>query len=220
MAASPLASHSLIRWDHSRRCEVGREPVVLAHRLGELSEFSDEALTDSVDRHPRSELAVYATGDDPAHPTQWQCGDPRDLCGSALLEAVNRGRLWLSASNIQTHHRYHQAVIERACRELATVRSDLGTLGYAGELQFASPLAMERYGFGTALRGYWQLRGSRRFWIYPRRPPLLTQKTVEQAVTGTLKASVYYQPSFESEARMIELRSGQTLVLPPFTPSS
>ncbi len=208
----------LLHWDHSRDRKVCRDVVEATHRLGELTLFSDEMIAQFMDQLPRSELSIGTMGDNPAHPTQWQLGEIGRLHGAELLLAIRRGRLQLQLCNLHRHPSAIGQTIQRLCREVMECQVDLQTFGHQGQLLISSPSALQYYNGGIDPSILWQIRGTKRVWVYPQGGPFLPARTMEQLVSGNLVCTPYYEPAFDDQAVVFDLEPGQMLALPQHTP--
>ncbi len=215
MPASTTQPRYLIRWDYSRDRNFCSEPVAMGHRLGELPFFTDEALSSAIDRHPRSSLSVATMGDNPAHPNQWRCGAVGRYGGAELLQLIRRGRLHLCLAQgpVET-----QRVIDRLAAEMVECQPGLRILATGGQLNIASPSASQYYHYDTLPTVLWQIRGTRRVFVYPQSEPWVNEKTIEELAAGRRIDTIYYEPAFDQQACQLTIEPGQAIALPAQTP--
>ena len=64
--------------------KLGPIPVVAKHRLHELDLFSDSALIDLLNSHPRDQLQAFTMGTDCENRQEWQPVDTAGATGSDL----------------------------------------------------------------------------------------------------------------------------------------
>jgi hypothetical protein len=61
----------------------------------------------------------------------------------------------------------------------------------------------------------WQVRGTKRVYVYPNTPPFLPQDRIEKIVLGEAhEISLEYHPSFDKHAEVIDLEAGRMLHWP------
>ena len=83
-------------WTEQHSDDYGKKPIIVGHDVHERSMFTDDGLADLLDRYPREKLSVYTMGDDPENWRSFVHGDPGDLSGAELLDAVKNGRIWFN----------------------------------------------------------------------------------------------------------------------------
>jgi len=87
----------LKNWTEEHSAKFQKEIMGFKHGLKETGLFSDEALIDLLNKHPKNLLDVCTMGkiDCEFYPNRFQTGDFRDVDGSVLLEGPS-GRPALS----------------------------------------------------------------------------------------------------------------------------
>ncbi len=218
MSTSFAEPQYLMRWDPSNDPVACCDVVTAGHRLTELSSFSDTGLADLFDRYPSDETTVSTTGNHPAYPNQWQIGELGDHSGERLVGLIRQGRLVLHFHNLHQCPSPLAPITQRLQREWMECLPGLQTSGHRAGMVIASPTTMGYYTFESASAIHWQVRGTTRYWIYPRDDAFLSPRSVEDVLTGQRVDSVYFEPAMDDRAHIIDLEPGQMISLPQHTP--
>lgn len=200
---------SIIRdWTPERAEAFGREDLSFRHTLHERPMFGDDALAEVLDRYPRDQLGVYTMGDDPEDHGTWRRGTAEGVSGRELLGMVRGGRVWLNLRAANTHLPEYQALSdeifadkERHVRGLKTFKRDVGLLISSGSVQVF-------YHFDVPLVSLWQVRGGKRVWVYPPKPPFVTDAQLEAVVLREQAEQIPYNRAWDAHAQVFDLDPG------------
>lgn len=146
MSETSLDPYYLLRWDFSRDLAIDRDVVLATHRLGELPLASDQGLQELLRRIPLSALSIHATGENPAHPTEWQTGLLGEVTESEIIDLIKRGRLWVTVPQIDQHDNELAALVGRLAQELSECHVGLRIIDPHADLILSSPSAQYYYG--------------------------------------------------------------------------
>lgn len=212
-----------MRWDFARDPRLLRDVVTATHRLAELPMFSDDGLTQLLDRHPRAAARVTTMGYDPTHPSDLRTGllgpaDGSRWSGSEFLAMIRRGRLCVTLHNVVDHHRHFGHLVERLCQEMMECQPGLRTGSHNGDLVIASPHTLTYFRLDADPTVFWQIHGSRWVSIYPKQRPFMNAATIEDQIASNSQSTIYFEPEFDNHAEIIELSSGGVLAPPQHTP--
>ena len=207
-----------MRWDHSLDQRLGRDAVQTTHRLGELPVFSDEGLAAILDRYPRKAVRLATMGDNPAHPSELQFGKLGGYSGLELIEMIRCGRLCLRIHNVASHHEGLGRIVQRLCQEMMECQPSLRTFDHDGDLEISSPSAMNYYGIDIQPTVAWQIRGTRTVWLYPTGEPFIIPRTLERVVASDDSTPLYFEPTFDDQAQLLEQSCDRVLALPQHSP--
>jgi hypothetical protein len=103
----------------------GHQPLKVTHDLGDQALFSRAALARLIETYPREHyglIAMGGTGDSKL----WQEGDLGGASGEAVLDAIEKGRLWLNLRNVSGVNPAHGLLLDTIFSELRLRRSACG----------------------------------------------------------------------------------------------
>lgn len=193
----------------------GRVPIRVGHALAETGLFDDGALAALLHDYPRRDydllhMAEQGTGN-LAH---WSEGDLGDARGADALDAIYRGRLWLNLRRVHDHSPRHAALLDRIFAELERNVPGLRTFKHNLGILLSSPRAQVYYHADVPGQSLWQIRGEKRVFIYPNKPPFLPEDQIEGIVMGQTEAEIAYEPWFDDYATAFHLEPGEMLHWP------
>ncbi|HVY33082.1 MAG TPA: hypothetical protein VG960_01555 [Caulobacteraceae bacterium] len=194
-------------WTPEKAEKFGRETVQFRHGLHERPMFSDEALVDVLDRYPRERLGVFTMGHDLVDWTSWRRGDPGEMTGRQLMDAVNAGRIWLNLREANRNLPEYADLCEEISAEkerhigAPLLKRDLGLL-------ISSPRAMVFYHLDVPLSSLWHIRGDKKVFFYPRAEPFVSDAIIETFVTKEAEGQFAFQPEWDQAAHVIDMLPG------------
>lgn len=213
-----MSERILLDWDDEKVAGFEKKPVIAHHNLHEREMFSDEGLIDLLDRYPRERLGVYSFGTDPLKNTEIESGIATGLSGREILDAVQRGRMWLNLRKVDEHLPEYEQLreemfgdLERQTPGLKTFRQDVGVL-------ISSPGTQVYYHLDVPLVTLWQIRGVKNVWLYPPQPPFIENEDLERVVLRESEEEVPYRSEFDAECLLVEHKPGMMATWPQFGP--
>ncbi len=190
----------------------------LKHSLVENGLFSDDAIAELIERTPREDYHV-STMDPQSHdPRSRREGVIDGLTGRQVLEAVNRGHIWL---NLRNPNKYLKEYDDLLTRIYAEIDDNLGEKTFKQQMTILVSSPNVRVGYHCDVPGQtlWQVRGKKRVYVYPNRSPFLPQDGLEKILLGRAhEVSLNFQPWFDEHARIFELEPGYMLTWPHNAP--
>ena len=207
----------LTDWTPSQTVSLTSSIVRSSHRLGELDLFTDDALGEVLDRHPRKELQAFTLGSDPAR-NEWIPVDVGSASGTEILAAVRAGRLWLNVLKLDEAHTTFARLQAELFSELA--RCDFGVLPGTphASLLISSPDALVDYHADAGPNILWHVRGDKRVWIYPKSERFLHRSLLEDIFVGVRGETLPYDPEFDSAAHTFDVHAGDLISWPQNAP--
>jgi len=175
--------------------------------------FSDEALAELLDKHPKSQLDVCAISDHPVYQYKFRTGDVRDVDGKTLIEAVKAGEIWMNLRKAMNIHPEYNAVLENMYGELAELT---GTKPYSarGGILISSPAAQVPLHFDATETILWHIRGQKRMYLYPQTEDFLADEDYEALMYRITEDYLPYDSSMENEADVYDLAEGEMITWP------
>ncbi len=219
IAIQPPRDQGLVPWTAEQARDYGNKPLRASHRLHELELFTDAALLDLLEHYPRERLQVFAMGTDPLNHGDWEAVDTAGASGRDMLAAISSGRLWLHALQVQLVDRRYRELMEKLYGELREQCPGFEPHPMSCTLIISSPDALVYYHADAKPNLLWQLRGTKRIWVYPAGDrSLIDQSLMEDIFASFADEEVPYRAEFDEKARVFDLHPGEVLSWPQNAP--
>jgi len=187
----------------------GRHTVTLRHRLNESDLFSDARLAHLIEASPREAAHVHTMDVTTHDPRTRREGTIGDLSGAQVIDAIRTGHIWIL---IQNPERVDPAYGEMLAALYAELEERVpGFRSYRRKMSIlvSSPGVQVYYHCDVPGQTLWQVRGSKRVYVYPNTAPFLPQPALEKIVLGEAhEISLRYEPWFDDYAQVIDLEPG------------
>ena len=194
------------------RSSVGRATFLAKHRLAELDLFTDEALAELLDNHPRNRLIALTMGSDLTKPHENRMAVVDRVSGAELLRAVKQGRLWVNVVGIEKTHPRYRALVESLYHETTAQCPGFVAEEPRGTLLISSPNALVYYHVDGPPSLLWHIRGTKRVWVYPPlQEALVAREMLEDIFAGVRQEYVPYRPSFDAQSEVLDLEPGDVV---------
>ena len=214
-----LLASPLVPWSSQQTLAFGREPVLAPHRLNELELFSESSLVELLDQYPRERLQAFTMGTDPLRRSEWQPVDTAGASGRDMMAAVKSGRLWFNILQVNVVDPRYREVIQQLYAELSRQCSGFGPRHTSCTLIISSPGALVYYHADAHPNLLWQIRGTKRIWVYPAEDrSLIDQSLMEDIFASFADEEVPYRAEFDEKARTFDLHPGEVLSWPQNAP--
>ena len=201
-----------------RGSSIGHEIVTGTHDLDATDLFDRATLAHLIDAAGTDRLRIGTMGHDPAQTGEWVDVDRDGRCGTEVLEAVDRGRLWvniLGAERLDTRFESVRDAIHAALRQEAPhldVRSvTIGVL-------VSSPKALVYFHADAEPNLVCHIAGTKRVWIYPALDFDLVDPMDLAAVFAGGDEELPYDPRFDLVATTVDLVPGSFVSWPQNAP--
>jgi hypothetical protein len=195
------------------------DTVVIDHTLPEHPLFSMAALARLIETLPRENDMLMHSGRVGSDKKLWIEGEIGDLSGEEVIEAIRRGNLWLLVRRVEDVSEAMSHLLEQVYDEIdSNVEGGYPTFNRISDILISSPSAQVYYHFDHNGQTLWQIHGSKRVYVYPNRPPFLTKEMLEYTALYADETSVPYEQWYDKEAKVYELKAGQMVHWPLFSP--
>jgi hypothetical protein len=202
-------------WTADQSARWANAPVRLDHRLPEHPLYSLAALADLIEGYPRQHYSLVEMGAQGSNRRLWREGDIGRLRGSQVIEAIQRGRVWLNLRNVGQVDRRYKDVLDQIFDEVDhNVAGGYPTYNRTCGILISSPNAQVYYHIDLPGQSLWQLHGRKRVYLYPNSAPYLTPEQLERVALYEVEVDVPYDPSYERAAQMFEIGPGEMLHWP------
>ncbi len=208
-------TNSILTWDDVDVDAFGIEPLKIRHRLHQSPLFSDEMLATLIEQSARENYYVNTMDITSQDRRTRREGETGDISGQDALDAVKNGSIWyLLMQPEQVDQRYRELVDEiydEMMRHVPHFRANRRKLS----ILVSSPKIQVYYHCDVPGQMLWQVRGTKRVYVYPPRQPFLPQPNLERIIMGEAhEISLDYDPAFDKEAIVYDLEPGQMLHWP------
>lgn len=209
----------LTSWTDELSKSFGKKPFLTDHNLHEREMFFDAGIADMLDRYPRNELNLYTMNDDPTNAGRvFRRGEAGDLTGAEILQAINRGRLWLNARAVNHHLNEYDVLCSEMFGELDGLVPGLKTVKRDCGFLISSPNARVFYHLDVPCVTLWQLRGTKTMHVYPTGAPYARDEQIEAIVLRESEEEIDYDPGFEAARQTYVLTPGKVASWPQTAP--
>lgn len=208
----------LLDWNDDKRAEFRNGVLTARHRLHMAPEFTDLALAALLNRYPRHMCDFCTMGDDPADRESWRAGDPGDMKGADLLEAVRQGKLWINLREAMNADPIYKPLFDALFAQLKRLNPGYKPMRAYGGILISSPKAQVFYHSDVSETLLLHVKGKKRFRIYPPRAPWLSDHSMEEVLHKTQTEDIPFDPSWDNDAALVDLNPGDFVSWPLHAP--
>ncbi|MBL4616773.1 MAG: hypothetical protein JKY46_03680 [Robiginitomaculum sp.] len=194
------------------------EPITWQHNLHESELFSDAALISLIENHPRDYADFCTMNKDVNDMASWRGGDPGDLSGEELLQAVRKGHLWINLRKILNNNPQYQHILPEMTSQLQEKMPGFKPQTMMGGLLISSPTAGVPYHIDRSDVMLWHIRGNKRVWVYPINDKTLPEYEVEEVLLHDHNDDVPYNEQMDDQALVIDMQPGMVATWPLHAP--
>lgn len=211
--------HVLTEWRPGQTGDFGKKPLLLKHRLADSPLFSDSALARLIEATPRGCFHVNTIGRDETDPRKWREGDMSGLSGPQVMEAVARGNIWVHLQRVHEAFDEYRVFLDELFADIERNAPGFRSYRRSMSVLISSPNMNVALHADVPGQSLWQVRGRKRVWVYPPRPPFLPQEKIEAIVLQRSgDTDLPYDPSYEAAAESFELVAGDWATWPRNAP--
>ncbi len=190
-----------------------KETFRIKHDLISTGLFSDDALSELLDKHPKDQLDVCTLGDHPVYQYKFRTGDVRGVDGKTLIEAAKAGTIWMNLRKAMNIHPEYKAVLENMYGEIATLTGKKPFHARGGIL-ISSPAAQVPLHFDATETILWHIRGQKRIFLYPQTEEFLPDEDYEALMFRVTEDYLPYNSEMEAAADVYDLAEGEMITWP------
>ena len=194
------------------------KPRVFDHRIADSGLVTDEALAELLDRYPTELFDINLYDFDDEGQVSLRTGARGKSSGADLLEAIQKGRLWVNLREVEQGHPAMWAEVMKAFDPIKAAYPGLNPTTLSGQLILSSPKARVPYHFDPAGVVLFHMRGRKRLWVYPGDEAHLPERSMELVVMRQTTEEIPYTQAFDADAEVVDLEAGQALTWPLYAP--
>ena len=193
----------------------GEHILHLKHTLADSGLFTDDALARLIEKTPAQHCYVNTMDRRSHNPRSRREGAIDGLSGAEALQAVKSGNIWINIHKLGETDPAYAQLLDAIFAEFENRVPGLKTYRQSMTLLISSPNVKVYYHCDVPGQMLWQLRGTKRVFVYPAKAPFLTQPSMEKIVLGEAhETGMPYETWFDDYAEMIDLEAGQMLYWP------
>lgn len=200
-------------WTEQHSEKFQNEAFKVGHTLSSTGLFTDEALADLLDRHPKSHLDVCTIGDHPVYEYKFKSGDARDVDGATLIEAVKAGAIWMNLRKAMNMHPEYKVVLDQMYGELSA-NTGQTSFNANGGILVSSPTAKVPFHFDATETILWHVRGHKRLYLYPNTKEFLSDEDYESLMFDQSEDYLPYARDMDAAAECFDLYDNEMLTWP------
>ncbi len=185
------------------------------HGLDRSPLFGDDRLKDLIERTPRDRYHVNTPGAVSSARAEWREGGMDGVSGGKVLDAVARGALWVHLQRVGETDPAYAELLDSLFADIEAQVPGLSTYKRTMSILISSPNLKVAYHCDVPGQMLWQVRGRKTLHVYPARAPFLPQESLENIILRKAQdTELNFDPSFEKDAGVYELRPGDAMHWP------
>lgn len=190
-------------------------PLEIGHRLHESDLFSDAALARLIDNAARENYYVNTMDIDAHDVSTRREGETGDINGERALEALASGHIWYLLMQPEKVDPRYGELVEKIYDEIGDHVPGFDVSMKKMSILVSSPKVQVYYHCDIPGQSLWQIRGSKKVYVYPNQEPYLHQPSLEKIVMNEAhEISMPYKPEFDEGATVYDLQPGKMLHWP------
>ena len=205
-------------WTNQHTEAWRKAPLNAQHRLHQHPLFSMEALEELIEKYPSDDYGLVHMGAQGSPKKSWREGKIGNLSGKQVIEAIANGRMWIHLYRVGQVDRRYGKLLDDIFAEISDRVGGYNTFTRLNGIIISSPNAQVYYHFDSAGQSLWQIKGQKRVYLYPPKPPFLTEESLEYVAMFADEVGIKYDPAFEEHATCFVLEPGQMMHWPLNSP--
>jgi len=196
-------------WEEHYAEVFGKHILLLQHSLHELPIFREENLERLIEGCPTKYYDFVKMGKQGEHKKSWRRGSIKDVKGSDVLSAIEKGRFWLSLQSLQEWDDTLKAVVDHIFDDFSEKVPGFKPYKLKLGMLISSPNAQVYYHCDLPAQSLWQIKGEKDVYIYPNSEPFLSDQELEPIFLGKSEEEISFQPWYDQFASKTTLKPGE-----------
>jgi hypothetical protein len=208
-------SKPFMHWDDVNIAEFGKSSLCIRHRVHETDLFSDAQLAKLIEGCSRNNYHVETMEPQDDGSLKRREGETGDVSGEDALEAVRNGSIWYLLLKPEEVDPRYGALVDEIYREISDHVPGFEVRSTKMSILVSSPNIQVGYHADVPGQTLWQVRGVKKVYVYPPKPPFLPQPNLEKILMReAVEISLPYEPGFDDHAEVYDLQPGEMLHWP------
>ena len=205
----------IMDWDGVDVDQFGKSSLRIRHRAHETELFSDAQLARLIEQAPRKNYHVETMEKRDDGSVKRREGETGEASGAEALNAVKNGSIWYLILHPEEIDPRYGDLVDQIYREMTEHVPGFKVAWNKISILISSPKINVGYHCDVPGQTLWQVRGVKKVYVYPVKPPFLHQANLEKIIMKEAnEISLPYQPSFDDEAMVYDLQPGEMLHWP------
>lgn len=193
----------------------GRHSLALSHKLASSGLFTDTALARLIERSPREAYHVNYSQKTPGNPDRRREGEIAGLSGAEVLDVIANGNIWLNLTAPASVDGAYGDLLDAIYAEFEDLVPGFCSYKRKLTILISSPNVSVKYHSDVPGQSLWQVRGTKKLYVYPAAKPFISQSALEKLILGQLRETdMPYQSWFDDYAQVHTLDAGRMLHWP------
>jgi hypothetical protein len=202
-------------WQKHHEALFGQHSVKLSHSLANSKLFTDEALAALIEKSPREAYHVNYSQKTPGNPPRRREGEIKDLSGKEVLDVVKTGNIWINLTSPASVEPAYADLLEDIYAEFEELVPGFKSYKQRLTILISSPNVSVKYHSDVPGQSLWQVRGTKKLYVYPAAKPFISQPALEKLILGQMRETdMPYEPWYDDYAEIHELSPGKMLHWP------
>ena len=212
----PLISDQIITdWQPHYPQVWGSQALRLQHSLASSPLFTDAALAELIENSPRESYHVNYSQKTPGNPPKRREGEIKGLSGAEVIETVRQGNIWVNLTAPAKTNPAYGALLDSLYAEFEERVPGFKSYKRNLTILISSPNVSVKYHSDVPGQSLWQVRGTKKVYVYPAQAPFISQPALEKLILGQLRETdMPFEPWFDDFAQVYDLEAGQMLHWP------
>jgi len=215
MNMSMLTDQIITDWQPHFPSLWGNHSLALSHRLASSPLFTDDALARLIDKSPREAYHVNYSQKTPGNPPKRREGEIKGLSGHEVLDVVKSGNIWVNLTAPAKVDPAYGALLDSLYAEFEGRVPGFSSYKRNLTILISSPNVSVKYHSDVPGQSLWQVRGTKKVFVYPNTAPFISQPALEKLILGQLRETdMPYESWYDDYAGVHMLEAGKMLHWP------
>ena len=215
MNMTMLTDQIITDWQPHFPSLFGNHSLALSHNLANSPLFTDAALAALIDKTPREAYHVNYSQKTPGNPPKRREGEIKDLTGQQVIDVIKTGNIWVNLTAPARTDPAYGALLDSLYAEFEERVPGFKSYKRNLTILISSPNVSVKYHSDVPGQSLWQVRGTKKLYVYPNSKPFISQPALEKLILGQLRETdMPYEPWYDEYAQVHTLDAGKMIHWP------
>jgi hypothetical protein len=215
MNMTMLTDQIITDWQPHFPSLFGNHSLAMSHSLANSPLFTDAALAALIDKTPREAYHVNYSQKTPGNPPKRREGEIKGLTGQEVIDVVKSGNIWVNLTAPAKTDPAYGALLDSLYAEFEERVPGFRSYKRNLTILISSPNVSVKYHSDVPGQSLWQVRGTKKLYVYPASKPFISQPALEKLILGQLRETdMPYEPWYDDYAEIHTLDAGKMIHWP------
>lgn len=215
MNMTMLTDQIITDWQPHFPSLFGNHSLAMSHSLANSPLFTDAALAALIDKTPREAYHVNYSQKTPGNPPKRREGEIKGLTGQQVLDVVKSGNIWVNLTAPAKTDPAYGTLLDSLYAEFEERVPGFKSYKRNLTILISSPNVSVKYHSDVPGQSLWQVRGTKKLYVYPASKPFISQPALEKLILGQLRETdMPYEPWYDDYAEVHTLGAGKMIHWP------